>query len=412
MSKGSLYFDTAATTMMSQAVRDAMLYWCNKGNPSSDHKHAMEFHSMREKFENEIALHAKVKSSDYYFIWTSGASESNCTIIQSVVDAYTLYKHTMPHIIVSSVEHKSIMECVKYLEAMNKIELTIVDVDHNGTVIIDKLKSSLKSNTALVCIQSANNETGACNDLITISKICHEYVDQNKVNHQIPIHVDAVQSFGKKGINGHLIDSFSISFHKFGGPPGVGCLVIFKEFYDGYDLKPIIHGTQNAGKRGGTENVPGIGASFAATKINFSDREAKNKHLANSRNYLIRSLARFKEFHLMSYKRYLCEKPELALVVIASNVCMSHIILLSFVDSKKRICNTKIRKWLSSNNVYISVGSACNTSSEKASHVMDAINADEFIRAGALRISFDDSVTESSIDQLLIAIALAIKNTI
>lgn len=412
MDNNSLYFDAAATTMMSQAACDAMLYWCNRGNPSSDTKFAEEFHLMRVKFENEIALHAKVKSSDYYFIWTSGASESNCTIIQSVAEAYVLYKHIIPHIIVSAVEHKSIMECVKYLESINKIELTIVDVDSSGTIILDNLKSSLKSNTALVCVQSANNETGACNDLITISKICHEFVDNHKVSHQIPIHVDAVQSFGKKGINGHLIDSFSISFHKFGGPPGIGCLVVLKEFYDGYDLKPVIHGTQNNGQRGGTENVPGIGASYAATKINFSDRDAKNRHLANSRNYLIKSLTRFKDFPLMSYEKYLQSKPDHALVVIASKVCMANIVLISFADHKKRICNTKIRKWLASHKVYLSVGSACNTNSEKASHVMDAIKADEFIRAGTLRISFDDTVDTYKIDKLLSAIASAIKNTI
>jgi cysteine desulfurase len=410
-----LYFDAAATTMMSQDVIKAMNYWCNRGNPSSAHKYAEEFHTMRTSFEEMIATHAKIKTSDYYFIWTSGASESNCTIIQSVVKSYKLHKNIIPHIIVSAVEHKSIMSLVECLVECHEIELTVIPVDSNGTIIISELKSSLKPNTALVCIQSANNETGACNDLITISDICHQYIHGDtgaRVHTQIPIHVDAVQSYGKKGVNGNLIDSFSISFHKFGGPPGVGCLVVSKEFYDGYDIKPLIHGSQNSGHRGGTENVPGIGASYAATKINFASRDEKNTHLSNMRNYLIKQLNRFKAFPLMSYEKYLQDKPSNALVIVASKVCMSHIMLISFVDQQKRICGVRLRKWLASHNVYVSVGSACNTKSEKASHVLDAISADEFIRAGTLRISFDDSVTSKKIDKLINAIVEGLKNTI
>jgi cysteine desulfurase len=419
MAQKTLYFDNAATTMMSKPVLDAMVYWCNKGNPSSAHGGAKLFHDMRVEFEQLISSHASIKHDDYYFIWTSGASEANCTLIKSVVDAYIIYKKAMPHLIVSSIEHKSIIAQVEYLQSIGIIELTMLPVDHCGCISPTDLSNSIKQNTALVCIQAANNETGACNDLMTISDICHrkDKVDQTQPQPQpqgqvIPIHCDAVQSFGKRGIKGGLVDSFSISFHKFGGPPGVGCLVVRKEFYDGYGLVSSIFGSQNDSHRGGTENVPGIGASYAATKINFASRDIKNKHLLTLRNYTLTALKQFTDFPLMSYTQYLKTKVPNALVVISSKLCLPHIMLISFVDSKKRICNSKLRSHLNKHGVIVSVGSACNTKSEKASHVLDAINADEFVRAGTLRVSFCDDTTTLMIDTLVKALALALKETI
>lgn len=402
-----IYFDNNATTIMPQSVLKAMLLWSNKGNPSASYTSAVESRAMMTKFRKYIGKICRFEAcceeprdagpaaqrtdpAMYKIIFTSSASESNCMVIQSVVESFMFYKGRRPHLIVSSIEHKSVVEQVTHLVARDKIDVTFVRPLSNGQVDPADIAGAIQPTTCLICVMHANNETGVINDINAIGRVAHSA--------GVPFHTDAVQTFGKFPLNpiAASVDSFSVSFHKFGGPPGVGALVIKQQFLAGYKLCPMIFGSQNEGLRGGTENLPGIGASFEALSITMVDRAAKNRRMLGIKKYIIGEFAA--RLPVRSYVDYLQGGPgaqkELEIVFFTADNCLPGTILLSIVKrSMPHICNQQVRGELERRGIIVSIGSACNTASPKASHVLFAMGADELIRKGTLRISLGDSNT-------------------
>jgi cysteine desulfurase len=247
----------------------------------------------------------------------------------------------------------------------------------------------INENTCIVCVMHANNETGAINNIKKIGAIAHKY--------NVPYYCDTAQTFNKFPINPikNNIDAFCISFHKLHGPPGVGALVIKQQLLTGYKLAPMIFGTQNYDLRGGTENVPGIGAAYAATLYTMEDRAAKNAAQASIKKYIIDEISA--RMPTIMYTQYINKRPKLPEVeiVFLSDFAnyLPNTILMSVVARRRKICNIELKKALEKKNIIISVGSACNTASAKASHVLYAMRADELVRKGALRISLGDHTT-------------------
>jgi cysteine desulfurase len=400
-----IYLDNGASTFMPLEVKKAMIEWCNKGNPSSGHNLARESRRMMTDFRAYIAKLCKitvgedcaVTDSKYEIVFTSGASESNCSLLHSVVTAYAKATGTIPHVIMSAIEHKSLLEMAHTYEREGIITATFISPTPSSHVLPRDIAAAVQPNTCLVCVMHANNETGAVNNIRAIGEVAHK--------HNIAFHCDTAQTFGKIAINPveANIDSFCISFHKIHGPPGVGALVIKHKLLAGYKLAPYIFGTQNAGMRGGTENLPGIGASFTALKITTTNRLQKNNHLSQLRKYIITDIS--SRIPSRTYAAY-TEKtnarggrslPEMEIVFISGlgeDGCLPNTILLSVVKrSSPPICNSQLRKDLEAKGIIISIGSACNTSSPKASHVLYAIGADDLIRRGALRVTLGDDNT-------------------
>lgn len=384
-----IYLDNNATTFVSNATTNAMLKWTNIGNPSSSNKQSQKAKQMIENTKQLIRDSTGL--SNYEVIFTSGSSEANSFMLRSVVESYRTSKKLKPHIITSSVEHKSVLLCCEYLRTSKLAEITYVPVRKSGHLNLDKYADAFKTNTALVCIMHGNNETGAINPVDKLAKIAHK--------HGVPFYSDTTQSFGKLEKFPKSLDAMCISAHKFHGPSGIGALVIKKSFLNG--LTSLIFGTQNDGHRGGTENVIGI-AGMRNALLELKSRTNRYKTLCVLKDYLVQKLK--KSFAVQAYASYTQTK-DTSIVLFTgtnNNQYLCNTVLLSIVKySKPYFCNIKIKEQLEKHKIVIGIGSACNTKSKHASHVIDALGVDSVLRRGVLRISLNDKITKKQIDEFV-----------
>lgn len=451
-----IYFDNNATTLMSAGTKKAMLEWCSCGNPSAGYASAIRSRKMMDSFRAYIGTLCGIDVDEpigqpmasmtsvpdlgasktsgaraaWRIVFTSGASEANCTMLQSVIDAYAMVAGKIPHVVMSAIEHRSLTDAVESFRSRGRVTVTYVDPTPSGHILAEDVENAIRANTCLVCVMHANNETGAINDIRAIGTVAHA--------HSVPYHCDTVQTFGKFPLNpGQFVDSFCISFHKFGGPPGVGVLAIRQQLLTGYKLAPMIFGTQNAGFRGGTENLPGIGASFTATTTAMTNRTAKNQAVAKLKAMILDGLSAaiptrsFASYQVNPRRIHPIEiiffgapyggtdisaHPKNARSTRDTVGDAGHLhntILLSVIKkSLPAVCNTKIKLALEKKGIVISVGSACNTASPLASHVLYAMRADEYIRKGALRISLGDDNTVAETKKFITEFLLVVKNLI
>ena len=353
---------------------------------------------MIDKAQKTVSKLCNLKD-EYYVLFTSGASESNCTLVHMVVEAWKRNVGTTPHIVSSTIEHKSILECVERMAEDGRVELTLIEPNMYGVIDPDEVDAAIRDSTALVTIMFANNETGAINPVRRIGEIAHR--------RNVPFHTDAVQIFGKIQVDPSAfnLDALSMSFHKLYGPQGMGMLILKKEFVTGYGLQGQISGTQQHGLRGGTENIPGIAGGAAALVQNFRSRKQKNAKLSQMRELCIQLLAKafpvvpYREFYNAEDDKFLNRKGK-ALVILGPENKQQYLpstLLLSVIDYDKPFCNIKFKKILEDNGIIISIGSACNTNSKSASHVILSIKAPPIVRRGVLRVSFGDFNTLSEV---------------
>lgn len=425
-----VYFDNNATTLMSDKVINSLVEWCNRGNPSADYASAREAKQMMNDFRSQIAIECGFEldgPNAFAIIFNSGASESNCHIVTSAVRSYAAKTKKLPHLITSAAEHKSLLSCCVRLEKEKLCQLTILPVGspgskNLGSVDPNDLARAIRPNTCLVSIMAANNETGILNNLREMSKT-------TKKAH-IPFHTDAVQLFGKSAVRPILlgIDAFSASFHKLGGPPGVGILVIKKSLIDGYDLCSHICGSQNDGMRGGTENLPGIGASFTAFRFAMTDRTKKTLKVSQLKTLIKEKISAIVPcFYIDDYPTNkhsidggitqpssigkVTETPEVKHAISNSIKKRTPVIFwiapkddlkvlpntLLIAVHKTGFCNKIARSNLEKKGIIVSIGAACNTSSADKG-VIIAVNIQKSLRPGVLRISLSDNSTVADVE--------------
>ena len=424
--KSIAYLDNNATTAMCKSAIAAMNEWLGEpANPSSTSKAGIEAHKMIDMARKYVLAHCH--APNYTVIFTSGASESNCFIIRATVEAYKKLRGVTPHVLISLVEHKSVIKCCEALKIGGLAEVTYLAPGASGCIPISLITHGIRDNTCIVSIMAANNELGCVNNLKEIGAIAH--------SKSVPFHSDFVQIFGKFRINlpGNNIDAISASFHKLYGPKGSGLLVINNDLISGYDLQGQISGTQEFGLRGGTENVAAIAGSIAAMKYAFTNRAAKNAKLCKQREYLLGKLR--SQFQTKTYRSFLAPaavdvmqpdaKPNKISLVFLGPDCktnksdsnptslprvLPNTVLLSVVkaDGATPFCNVRLKNALDKNRVVISIGSACNTASPDASHVLDAIHAPDSIKRGVIRISFCDTTTKKELDAFISAFSTAV----
>ena len=273
------YFDANGTTWIHPKALEAYNKAALLGNASAGY--AETAREIVHNAQRIVMERTWTRPNTHQIVFNSGASEGNNLIIRSIALSQ-IGSHEKPHIILSSIEHKTSLDCAQKLSKLGLIELSLVIPDIDSRIDPLNIAKEIKPNTRLISIMHINNETGAINDIEAIGEICRK--ENTNRDNPIYFHSDIVQSFGKMEIpmTKYNIDAVTISFHKLYGPQGVGCMVIGNQLASTiYNSGMGISGSQWNGLRGGTVNTPGIAAALVAMKETFKKRTLKNKRLQN-----------------------------------------------------------------------------------------------------------------------------------
>ena len=273
-----IYLDYNATTPLCDEAREAMLPYLDRhfGNPSSVHAAGREARAAIDGARDKLASLLNVKLHE--LIFTSGGTES-CNL--AVLGLARCRSSRGGHVISNKAEHHAVLNAFEYLEKQEEFEVTWLNVSRNGIVDLDELASSIRPETRLVSIMTANNETGVIQPIREISKICRD--------RGVLLHSDLVQSFGKIDIDLSLVDAASFAAHKFYGPKGAAFLFL----RSGMSIQPIMFGGAHENeRRPGTENVAAIAGMAAAAQSTLRDRVTEQKREAQLRDELWTRIAR------------------------------------------------------------------------------------------------------------------------
>ena len=389
-----IYFDNSATTKPCKAAIDAALKASEEvfANPSSLHFAGSAAAEMLLDARNELlaAIHGstiraklprkpEMRGGEEYgrLIFTTSGTESDNLAIRGII-ASTRIKN--PEIITTNSEHPAVLETVRELEKSGVKAHYLKTA--GGKIDLNELKSKLNSNTALVSVMHVNNETGAIYDLKEI------FSTVKAISPDAVCHADCVQSFQKLLFTPKSIcaDLITVSAHKVHGLKGVGALWISKELAQKNRPYPIIFGGgQESGVRPGTENVPGIAAFGAAVKANGSDKAAIRfgENALKMRELLVSML-----------------NPEVKVNECEGNTA-PHIISLTLPVPKSQ----PMLNYLSALGICVSSGSACSSHKNTVSHVLTAFGLTNTEADSTIRVSLDDSNTESEIEEFCQALS-------
>ena len=271
--KDFIYLDNASTTPLDERVLDAMMPYLTKyyGNANSVHLVGRDAVSGLDNARQTVADIIGADFNEVYF--TSGGTESNNLALRGAFYS----RGGKNKLIVSAIEHPSVLQTAKHLESLGANLLAVKPNDSGILSAIDYVNLGL-SDAFLVCMMMANNEIGTVQPVKELSKECKES--------GAIMFTDAVQAVGSQDINVKElgVDMLSFSAHKFGGPKGVGVLYI----KNGTKISPqITGGHQEKGRRGGTSNVAGAVGLATALKISRENLSEKSKYLTDLRNYFI-----------------------------------------------------------------------------------------------------------------------------
>lgn len=364
-----VYADYAATTPVKPEVIEEMMtiYKSHFGNPSSIHSIGRDASRYLDESRRTVAKLLNAKPSEVIF--TSGATESNNTAIKGLVYAN---EHLGNHIITTKIEHHSVLHVFEQLEKEG-YDVTYLDVDDTGAIDLDQLKEALTNDTILVSIMFVNNEVGTVEPMYDIEDIVSE---SNAL-----FHVDAVQAIGHLDVNfeDFKMDTLSLTAHKFGGPKGVGVLLV-------RDKTPIeysqLGGEQETKRRAGTENLAQIVGLTKALELAHKNRDDNNLHLMQ-----------LKELFLVSL-----QERAIPFEVNGSMIdTTGHILNLyfPFIDVETMLTLLDLA------NIYVSSGSACTAGSTTPSHVLAAMYEDEERAKHSVRFSFNELTTDQEIKYIV-----------
>ena len=361
------YLDNNATTMPAPEVVDAMLPYLTEwyGNPSSVHRFGQRSRQAIDEARGQVA--ALLGSSESELLFTGGGTEASNTAIRGILST----RSPRRRIVTTTVEHSATRElCQRLSEEGN--EVFHLEVDSLGRLDLEAVKAAVTDETALITIMWANNETGVLFPVREIAEICRA--------RKVPFHCDATQAAGKIAVNVHElgIDALSIASHKFHGPKGVGALVTRR----GLRLRPlIIGGPQERGRRGGTENVPGIVGMGKAAELALSNIGEMSR-VATQRDRLEQSILQ-------------------AIPDSAVNGDQDHRLPNTTNIGFSRLEAEAILLLLSEQGICASAGAACSSGSLEPSHVLKAMKIDSKLAHGALRFSLSRYTTDAELDRAI-----------
>ena len=371
-----LYADYAATTPMSTAAINAMLPYLQSvyGNPSSQHRIGQAAAQALQTARESIARCICAAPREITF--TSGGSEADTMAIRSGA----LWGRTRgkTHLISTAFEHHAVLNTLKQLESEG-FSVTLLTPPESGIIFPGQVAEALREDTALVSVMFANNEIGTIQPIAEIGRLCRD--------RGVLFHTDAVQAAGHLPIDvqAQNIDFLSLSAHKFYGPKGVGLLYTRA----GIPLTPVIAGGgQERGKRGGTENVPGIAAMAAALQESCGILEQESRRLSALRDRLIAGL-------LTVPQTVLNGDP---IQRLPGNVNVSF----------PGIAGESLLLLLDEAGICASSGSACASGSLEPSHVLLAIGRSPQLASASLRLTLGRGTTDEDVDTLLAVIPAAV----
>lgn len=364
-----IYLDNAATTKVNKKVLESMMPYFSEiyCNPSAAYSIATKGRIAIEEARNHAAK--LIGASDMEIYFTSGGSESDNWAIKAVAESFS---DKGKHIITTKIEHHAVLHTCEYLER-HGFDITYLNVDSDGKVRLDELKKSIREDTILISVMTANNEIGTIQSVAEIGKIAHEK--------GILFHTDAVQAYGHIPINVDEmnIDLLSASGHKFNGPKGVGIMYIRK----GVKIRSFIHGgSQERGRRAGTYNVPGIAGLGTAAKLameNMAKRAEKEKEL---RDYFIDRISAEIPYTVLNGHR----EDRLPNNI---NFCFR------FVEGESVLI------MLDQAGICASSGSACTSGAIDPSHVLRAIGLSDEMAHESLRLTLSYENTKEEIDTVV-----------
>lgn len=371
MSDRIIYLDHAATTALDQRVLETMIpyFTTEYGNASSIYtlgRHAMQaIDGARE----EVAEILNCRPTE--IIFTGGGSESDNLAIKGL--AFTAQKKGK-HIITSSIEHHAVLHTCNYLERFG-FHTTYLPVDHYGRVDPAEVERAITDETILVSVMYANNEVGTIQPIAEIGKICRA--------RKIPFHVDAVQAGGALPIDVAAlnVDLLSLSAHKFYGPKGVGLLYARQ----GVRLLPQLQGgSQERGKRAGTENVAGIVGAAAALRLAYENLPETQPRVQALRDRLIAGVLSIPG----------CELSGHPIERLPNNASF----VFENIEGESILLNLDML------GIAASSGSACTSGAVEPSHVLVAMDLPAEKVHGSLRLTLGNENTEEDVDALLAAL--------
>lgn len=372
--KKFVYADNAATTSVHPRVLAEMLPLLGEvcGNPSSLHQKGREAKAYIDTARAKIAAVLGCEAKEIYF--TGCGSESDNWAIKGAVQNYLEKNKTDKcHVITTKIEHHAVMHTCKALEKKG-IDVTYLPVDSNAMVNPDDVVAAIRDDTALVCIMYANNEVGTIEPIKEITKRVKE------VNSKILVFTDAVQAVGHVPVNARElgVDMLAFSGHKFRAPKGVGGLYI----KSGVVCKSLIEGGgQEKGKRGGTENMPGIVGMAKALEIANEEMQDDNARLCVLRDDLIRRLLEIPNSRLTGH-------PTKRLPGTAS-------FTFEYIEGESLLLMLDMK------GICASTGSACSSKSLEPSHVLLAMGLPHEIAHGSLRLTLSHETTQADIDYIV-----------
>ena len=354
-----MYLDYAANTPVDEEVLSEFINATRKyiANPNSSHPLGIEAKNKIDEVSKKIAKYFDCHSEG--IIYTSGSSESNNLVIKGLADQ----NKDKNKIIISSVEHSSIVAPCNYLASMG-YDISIIDLKSEGTIDLEKLEKQIDEKTLLVSICTVDSELGTIMPINEITKICKK--------HNVLFHTDATQAIGKTNIDYSEVDFITFAPHKFFGLNGTGVLIN----RNNTKLTPLIHGGKSTTiYRSGTPvtaNVLALGKAFDLAVNNYEQRNKITKEL---NTYLREELSKISSIHINSPLNSINNTLNFSLV----NVDRDNVINKLYEQS---IC--------------LSTTSACSMKGVPSKSVL-AITKDENLAKSSIRVSLSHTTTREEI---------------
>jgi cysteine desulfurase len=361
-----VYLDCSATTPLEPAVAEEIRFYLEDeyGNAGSrTHEFGMRAKRRVQRAREQVARLASAEPDEVVF--TSGATEANNLAILGLRGWAEAQERR--HFVTTAIEHKAVLEPMQALEREG-FDVSYVGVSSDGRVSVDDVMAAVRPETALVSVMHVNNETGICQPLAELA--------QRMAGHDVFLHVDAAQSFGKlpdRVLNDLRIDLISVSAHKLFGPKGVGALIARRRRYQRPPLRPLMHGGgQEAGLRPGTQPVALIAGLGTAAELAERDRDRRDTAVRAFRERALSSLS--------TLGAELNGDPDHG---------VPHIVNASIPGVDAEALMLALKPFAAFSN-----GSACTSHSYTSSHVLTAMGYPEERVAGAIRLSWSHLTPE------------------
>lgn len=360
-----IYLDYSATTPVNDSVLDTYVKVTKNyiGNPNSLHKLGLESSKLINDATRQIKKILDIEEKE--IIYTSGASEANNLAIFGVCRKY---KNRGKHIITTRLEHSSVSECFNELEKEG-FRVSYVEIDSDGRVKLDDLKSLICDDTILVSICAVNSEIGLMQDLDGIGNLLKKYP-------KVIFHSDITQAIGKVKLNLWNVDMASMSSQKFYGMKGVGALLKNKNL----EIEPIIYGGKSTTiYRSGTPATALIVSMSKALRLVYEDFEEKYAHILELSNYLKQKL------QLID-----------GIILNSTSCSLPHIVNISILNVKPET----ILHALEEDDIYISTQTACHKAGDLSTSVLE-LTKNELYATHSIRISISYLTTKNETNQFI-----------